>query len=332
MTATKKFTVFKGDSNGKIVEATTERTVGPDEVLIRITHSGLCGTDCHFRKAGIVLGHEGVGIVEAVGSSCTERKVGEIVGWGYIHQTCNSCHQCLSGNEIFCRSAEMYGFNNTDQGSLGTHAVWKEAYVFAIPKSLSPANAAPLMCGGATVFGAIYNHGVKATHTVGVVGIGGLGHLAVQFLSKMGCRVVVFSSTEDKRAEAMSLGASEFYPTKGVKELKVSHPLDYLLVTTSYLPNWSLYLDIMEKQGTVFPLTVANGTMEIPYSTFLQNGLTLVGSIIATRWVHNEMLEFAARHNIQAMIEEFPMSVDGITEAFDRLENGKLRYRAVLKN
>jgi D-arabinose 1-dehydrogenase-like Zn-dependent alcohol dehydrogenase len=86
MATTKKFTVFKGENDGKIVEATTERSLGPDEVLIRITHSGLCGTDCHFRKAGIALGHEGVGVVEAVGSSCTTRKVGEIVGWGYIHK------------------------------------------------------------------------------------------------------------------------------------------------------------------------------------------------------------------------------------------------------
>jgi len=244
----------------------------------------------------------------------------------------------------------MYGFHNTDQGSLGTYAVWKEAYVFAVPSSLSPANAAPLMCGGATVFAAIYNHGIKATHNVGVVGIGGLGHLAIQFLAKMGCNVIVFSSTEDKRVEAMKLGASEFYATKGVKKLEVEHLLDYLLVTSSYLPDWSLYLDIMEKQGTVFPLTIAEGSMEIPYSTFLLNGLTLIGSIVATRWVQyvfpphfscrvlpltgrsNEMLEFAARHQIQAMIEEFPMSADGITEAFDRLDNGKLRYRAVLVN
>jgi D-arabinose 1-dehydrogenase-like Zn-dependent alcohol dehydrogenase len=179
----------------------------------------------------------------------------------------------------------MFGAANTDQGSLGTHAVWKEAYLFLIPETLSPGNAAPLMCGGATVFGAIYNHGVKPTHTVGVVGIGGLGHLAIQFLAAMGCRVVVFSSTEDKREEALRLGATDFYPTKGVETLKVEHPLDYLLVTTSYLPNWSLYLDIMEKQGTVFPLTVANGTMEIPYFTFLLNGLRIVGSVVATRWV-----------------------------------------------
>ncbi|KAI5815154.1 NADP-dependent alcohol dehydrogenase [Pyronema omphalodes] len=330
--ASTKFTVFKGDCDGKIIRGTSERVVKDDEVLVRITHSGLCGTDCHFRKAGVVLGHEGVGVIESVGSRCTKRKVGDVVGWGYIHETCNSCHQCLSGNEVFCRKAQMFGDANTDQGSLGTHAVWKEAYVFLIPESISPAHAAPLMCGGATVFSAIHNYGVKSTHTVGVVGIGGLGHLAIQFLAAMGCRVVVFSSTEDKREEALRLGATEFYPTKGVESLQVEHRCDYLLVTTSYLPDWNLYLDIMEKQGTVFPLTLANGTMDIPYFTFLLNGLHIVGSVVATRWVHNEMLEFAARHNIKAMIQEFPMSEEGITEAFDKLDTGKLRYRAVLVN
>ena len=120
---------------------------------------------------------------------------------------------------------------------------------------------------------------------MGVVGIGGLGHLAIQFASKMGCNVVVFSSTEDKREEALKLGANEFYATKNVDKLEVAHKLDFLLVTTSFLPDWNLYLDVMQKQGTVFPLTVAQGDMSIPYMALLLNGLKIVGTIVSSRWV-----------------------------------------------
>ncbi|KAI5857833.1 putative NADP-dependent alcohol dehydrogenase C 2 [Tricharina praecox] len=332
MVATHNFTVFRGDNTGKIQRGTTEKRLEADEVLIRVTHSGLCGTDCHFRSSGIVLGHEGIGTVEACGENAKKYTKGDVVGWGYIHETCGSCHNCLSGREVYCATPKIFGNHAVDQGSLSTQAIWKEAYIFAIPSALNPANAAPLMCAGATVFSPLYEHGVNGTHTVGIVGIGGLGHLAIQFAAKMGCRVVVFSSTEDKRDEAMKLGANEFYATKGKTHLDVEHPLDFLLVTTSFIPSWKMYFDTMAKGGTVVALTVAQGDITIPYENILQKGLKLMGSSVASRWVHKLMLEFAARHNIQAQIEEFPMTEEGITEAFDKLDAGKLRYRAVLKN
>lgn len=179
----------------------------------------------------------------------------------------------------------MYGIHNQDQGSLATHAIWKEVYVFPIPAGMDPSDAAPLMCAGATIFAALYDHGVTATDTVGVVGIGGLGHLAIQFAAKMGCRVVVFSSTEDKREEAMKLGASEFYATKGLDKVEVEHTIDFLLVTTSYLPTWDLYLNAMTRQGTIFPLTYTDGMMNIPYMLFLSKGLKIVGCVVSSRWV-----------------------------------------------
>lgn len=179
----------------------------------------------------------------------------------------------------------MFGTDDIDQGSLGTHVVWKEDYLFLIPAEISPADAAPLMCAGATIFAALYDNNVMSTDTIGVVGIGGLGHLAIQFAAKMGCRVVVFSSTEDKREEAMKLGATDFYATRGLDKLEIPHSIDYMLVTTSYLPSWDLYLGVMTKQGTIIPFTVSSGNMEIPSTPFLFNGLKIVSSFVATRYV-----------------------------------------------
>ncbi|KAI5792021.1 chaperonin 10-like protein [Geopyxis carbonaria] len=328
----KTFTVFKGSESGAIVESQTTRTVGPEQVLVRITHSGLCGTDCHVKHLDQGLGHEGVGIVEAVGSATKRLKAGDVVGWGYVHDTCGLCQQCLSGNETFCHDRQMYQFANLDQGSLGTHAVWLERFLFLLPSGLSPAHAAPLMCGGATVFTPLFTMGVKATDTVGVVGIGGLGHLAIQFAAKMGCRVVVFSSTDSKRAEAMALGATEFYATRGKTTLDVKHRVNVLLTTTSQQPDWGMMLGVMEMQGKVFPLGLSHGDLNMPYAPIIAHGLSIVGCVVATRYVHNEMLKFAARHDVKPIIEEFPMSVEGIEAAYDKLENGHIRYRAVLKN
>lgn len=155
------------------------------------------------------------------------------------------------------------------------------------------------------------------------------GHLAIQFASKMGCRVIVLSGTEKKKDEAMKLGAHEFVATKGAKELKVSHPLNRLLVTTSAQPDWSLIMPIMAPGATIYPLSVAQGNFEIPYMPLLMNGITVQGSIVASRYIQNRMLEFAALHNIKPMIEKFPMTVQGVEQAIERLEKGEMRYRGV---
>lgn len=130
----------------------------------------------------------------------------------------------------------MYGGADLDQGSLGSHAVWKEDFLFHIPDAIADEYAAPLMCGGATVFNALRMYDSQPTDRIGIIGMGGLGHLAIQFAAKMGCEVVVFSGTDSKKQEAMQLGATGFYATKGVQELSIGKPLDRLLVTTSFVP------------------------------------------------------------------------------------------------
>lgn len=150
----------------------------------------------------------------------------------------------------------MYGSADLDQGSFASHAVWNQNFVYHVPDALESVHAAPLMCGGATVFNALHLHGLKPSDRVGVIGVGGLGHLAIQFAAKMGCTVAVFSGSDSKKDEAMKLGATEFYAVKGVEsgeELKkiVKAEIEYLLVTTSSQPDWSMYQPIMASGGTI---------------------------------------------------------------------------------
>ncbi|KAL3479578.1 chaperonin 10-like protein [Aspergillus californicus] len=324
------FTVFKGQGSGNPVKSTTtkpDELIG-DNVLLRVTASGVCGTDLHYRKADIVLGHEGVGVVEAVGPTARFLKKGDRVGWGYEVDSCGGCLECLQGSETYCAEREMYGNKNLDQGSFASHAVWREAFLHKIPDNMSDLVAAPMQCGGATVFSAL--SGVKSSDTVGIIGIGGLGHLAIQFAAKMGCRVVVLSGSERKREEAMRLGAHEFVATKGTTELSVTRPLDRLLVTAAVPPNWDLLVPILAPRSAIYPLTVNGGNFEIPYMSLILNGITVVGSLVASRGVHRQMLDFAAQHQIEAIVETFPMTEEGIQTAMNKLERGEVYYRAVL--
>ncbi|KAK4552623.1 hypothetical protein LTR86_010267 [Recurvomyces mirabilis] len=325
------FTVFKGTKNDGIQEIKTEKPeLKGDQVLLKVTASGLCGTDLHYKAGDMVLGHEGVGIIEETGPDVKFMKKGDRVGWGYEHDCCGHCQQCLKGNETYCPERAMYGFADLDQGSFAHGAVWREAFLFPIPEGMSDEVAAPLQCGGATVFNALHNFDTQPTETVGIMGVGGLGHLAIQFAAKMGCRVVVLSGSDRKKDEAMKLGAHEFIATKNVKELKLSKPLDRLLVTTSAQPDWDLILPIMAPGATIHPLSVDEGKFAIPYMPLILNGLRVQGSVVASRYIHNRMLSFAAQHKIAPILEKFPMTKEGINQAMEKLEKGEMRYRAVL--
>ncbi|KAF7973451.1 hypothetical protein HWV62_15156 [Athelia sp. TMB] len=323
-----EYTVYKGSKQG-IVESTSRvESLGPYDVLIRITHSGVCGTDEHFKEKDMVLGHEGIGVVQEVGERVTFFKIGQRAGWGYQHDSCGRCKQCLTGSETFCPKRHFYGLTELDQGSFATHAVWKESFLFDIPDGLDSLDAAPLMCAGGTVFNAL-SHGVQSTHRVGIVGVGGLGHLCIMFAAKMGCEVVVFSQTDSKKEEALKLGATEFVATKGLTKLNIEK-LDHLLVTTSVQPDWDMFARAMAPQGTIYPMTVSDDRLSFPYATLIAQGLRIQGVIIPARNVQNKMLLFAARHGIKPITQTFPLSVAGAEEALRLLDEGKIRYRAVL--
>jgi len=326
------FTVYKGSKDGSIQKSqTTKGELKGDQVLVRITASGLCGTDEHYRTTDMVLGHEGAGVVEEVGPEVQYLKKGARVGWGYEVNACGHCEMCLTGRDTFCPEREMYGIANFDQGSFATHAVWREAFLHQIPDNISDKDAAPLMCGGATVYNALRMYDIQPTDRVGVMGVGGLGHLAIQFASKMGCDVVVFSGTESKKEEAMKLGATEFIAMKGKKELDIGErKINALLVTTSAQPDWELILPAMAPDSTIFPLTVSMDDFKIPYMPMILNGLRIQGSCVAARYHHRKMLQFASQHNIKPIIQQFPLNQEGITEAMQTLNDGKMRYRGVL--
>ncbi|CAK1356685.1 alcohol dehydrogenase [Cercospora beticola] len=324
------FTVYKGGKDGKVTKATTEKgELERDQVLVRVTASGLCGTDLHYRTADMALGHEGVGVIEDVGPQVTYMKKGDRVGWGYLHNSCGHCQECLRGNETYCPERAMYAMANTDQGSFASHAVWREAYLFKIPDSLSDEAAAPLMCGGATVFNALHAYNAQPTETVAVMGVGGLGHLAIQFAAKMGTNVIVISRSDSKKEEALKLGAHEFVATKDVDQIKTSRPINRLLVTTSAQPDWQKILPALAPGATIHPLSVDENDFRIPYMPLLAYGLTVQGSVVASRYIHQRMLDFAALHKIEPILEKYPLNEKSINEAMDKLNEGNVRYRGV---
>lgn len=236
----------------------------------------------------MVLGHEGVGVVEALGPDCRSLHKGDRVGWGYEHDSCGHCRQCLTGTEQYCDGRQMYAAADLDQGSFASHAVWREAFLFKIPDELTDEEAAPFQCAGATVWTALMAYNTRPTETVGIMGVGGLGHIAIQFARAMGARVVVLSGSNSKKDEAVRLGAHEFIATRGLKELKVARKLDRLLVTTSAQPDWNLLMPIMAAGSTIHPLSVASGDFSIPYMAMLASGITVQGSVVAARQMHKD--------------------------------------------
>ncbi|KAK7434379.1 hypothetical protein VKT23_020223 [Stygiomarasmius scandens] len=323
---------FRGTPTGEIVQKTITYTeLAPDEVIIKVTLSGLCFTDIHMASQDIALGHEGVGIVQAAGPACKTIKVGDRVGWGYPNKSCGSCELCLHGDDSYCADAEWYGRSNFDTGSLSSIAKRKEEWLFKIPDEIRDEDAAPLMCGGATVWSALIRN-CKCYDRVGILGIGGLGHIAIQFLAKMGCDVVVFSSSPSKREEALSLGASEFHCVKDVKnygELGV-RPIDKMIISSSAKAPFEEFYPVMKIRSAVIPLTVAFGDLVAPYVQTVWTGMSINGSSLSPRYDQQKMLDFAARNKIHVIAEKFPMTLEGVNAAFEKLKSGEMRYRGVI--
>ncbi|KAJ6111516.1 GroES-like protein [Penicillium sp. IBT 18751x] len=329
-----EFKVFRGTPSGDIVETVTQvPALVKDQVLISVTHSGVCGTDEHYLRSGIALGHEGAGIVKELGPDAKKLKIGDRVGWGYVNGGCGTCPSCLDGFHIRCEgpSPQVYGQGFLDSGSFATSAVRSEAFLHVIPEGLSSASAAPLMCGGITVWSALTVGGVKPSDTVGIVGVGGLGHLGIQFAKAMGCEVVVFSTTDSKKDQAMELGASHFVSTRGKSELIVPKKLNHLLVTTSQTPDWDLFMPIMAAGATIFPMTATDfeAKLTIPYMQFLVKGMRLM-SAMPTTASYGLMLEFASRNGISPVIDRDELTADGIVRSMEKLRMGRTRYRGVL--
>ena len=233
-----------------------------------------------------------------------------------------------------CQKApKQFGLANSDQGSFSTGAVWDSRFVFKIPESMASEDAAPLMCGGWTVWNALIGYNVKPTDHIGIIGIGGLGHLAIQFANKLGCEVTAFSGTESKKTEALSLGAHHFVATKDAKELKVARPLNQLIITTNMHIDWALYHPLLAGRATVFPLQIPENMgdpLSVPHMPFLIKSINVIYSTNGRHDEYDSLLAFAALHKIKPIVEKFPMTTDGIEMCIKKLESGKMRYRGVL--
>ncbi|CRG89049.1 hypothetical protein PISL3812_06084 [Talaromyces islandicus] len=344
------FVVYRGAPDGSIIETVTSLTDRPlvnDEVYVRVTHSGVCGSDLHCLPLRIALGHEGIGIVEELGPNVKRLQIGDRVGWGFITDTCGSCSACLAGKLFLCESSRAYGpTGDHNSGSFATGAIRRESFLFKIPDTISSERAAPLMCGGATVWAPLFLHDVKPNEIVGIVGIGGVGHLAIQFARAIGCTVIAFSQTESKEQQSLELGASKFLATKGkgVKELlndlqqkgpdnKTGRDfrLHHLIVTTSEMPDWNVFFPLIRNGATIFPMTGTDfeKKLEIPHMQFLLRGIKVI-SALPDRQSYPDMLDFAASHGIHPIVEVAPMSVEGVTKSIQRLKDGLVRYRVVL--
>lgn len=236
--AGKEYTLYRA-VDGKLVATTAKiPKLGPHDALVRITHSGVCHTDEVFFNGGanMALGHEGVGVVEEIGSSVNNLSVGERVGGGFLKNSCGHCKYCTSGREISCYNRVIFGEGDLDNGTFSQYFVANDSFLYKIPEGLSSEHAAPLQCAGATVYSAL-----KATVTpdkrVGIYGIGGLGHLAIQFASELGAETIVYSTTADKEAEARGFGASEFHLIKDMYDTATA-PIDVLVITGTHYPDW----------------------------------------------------------------------------------------------
>ncbi|KAK6714774.1 hypothetical protein SNK04_005706 [Fusarium graminearum] len=318
-----EYTVYRsGDGNGGFTPTTVKvPTLGPHDILVRITHSGVCHTDITFCQMGapIALGHEGVGIVEAVGSLVTQFNVGDRAGGGFHRDACGHCKYCLSGKDIYCYNRVIFGEGDFDNGTFGKYYIGKETYLHKIPEGLASEHAAPLQCAGATVYAAL-----KATVTpekrVGILGIGGLGHLAIQYANKMGADVIIYSTSTSKETEARQLGAKEFHLLDNMFD-DVKAPIDVLVICGTKYPDWDRVMakEFLARDGVIVPLAApVHGPLSLP----------LVGS----RNVHDEMLEFSARHGIKPMVQIFKHEgAETIREVFELVQMNEMRYRAVLE-
>ncbi|MCW8451904.1 NADPH-dependent aldehyde reductase Ahr [Legionella quinlivanii] len=310
--------------------------IGADQVDIKVESCGICHSDLAmidnewgFSNYPIVPGHEVIGMVKAVGEHVKNLKIGQRVGLGWFSGSCMHCHRCLSGNHNLCGTAE--------QTIIGRHGGFADTvrcnseWAIALPDTIDAKNAGPLFCGGITVFNPIVQFEVSPTHRVGVIGIGGLGHLALQFLNKWGCEVTAFSSSPGKEAEAREMGAHHVVNSKDPKAIEaLAGQLDFIMNTTNANLDWSAYINALAPHGRFHTVGVTSAPIPAQSMQLIMAQRSISGSPLGSPATIEDMLQFCARHNIMPMTEHFAMK--DVNKALDHLRSGKARYRIVLDN
>ncbi|WP_419877516.1 alcohol dehydrogenase AdhP [Brevibacillus centrosporus] len=312
--------------------------VGYGEVLVKIKTCGVCHTDLHAAhgdwpvkpKLPLIPGHEGVGVVEKLGEGVTSLKLGDRVGIPWLFSACGECDYCLTGWETLCQQQQNGGYSV--DGAYAEYCVAPAAYVARIPNELSDVDAAPILCAGVTTYKALKVANVKPGEWVAIYGIGGLGHVALQYAKAMGYNVVAVDIHKEKLELAKELGAdvtvnsSEVDPVEAIQE-KVGGVHGAVSVAVTKKAFEQAYKSV-RRGGSLVVVGLPNAELPIPIFDTVLNGVTVKGSIVGTRKDMQEALDFAARGKVRAIIETQPL--DKINEVLERMEKGQINGRVVL--
>jgi len=310
--------------------------LGPHEVEVKITHCGVCHSDVHLidndwglSKYPFIPGHEIVGTVTGVGSAVIDRKLGERVGIGWQADSCGICEWCRQGDEHLCAKAQptCIGRNGGYADAIRVNS----KFAIPVPEGMDSENVAPLLCGGITVYSPLKNWLARPSSRVGVVGIGGLGHMGLQFARAFGCEVTAFSTSKDKEAEARELGAHNFVNTRENGEIKkAAGSLDLILSTVSADQDFQSFVGLLRPKGTLVVLGASPSPMQIAAFSLIGGQKAIAGSPSGSPRDLHEMLGVAARHKVKAITEKFAMK--DANKAVEKVKKNQVRYRAVLAN
>jgi uncharacterized zinc-type alcohol dehydrogenase-like protein len=316
-----------------VLESVDPGPLGVEDVEIAVDHCGLCHSDLSILNNdwGIsqypaILGHEVVGRVSAAGPDAKGAQVGQRVGVGWFSASCMHCRQCMSGSHHLCPQAQFTIVGH--RGGFASHIRSHWAWAIPLPENLNFAEAGPLLCGGITVFAPLARH-ARPTDRVGIIGIGGLGHMAVKFAAACGCDVTAFTSSERKFEEAKGFGANHVVSSKDSAAIqKLGGSLDLLISTVNAKLDWDALIGTLAPNGRLHVVGAVPEPIPVAAFSLIMQQRSISGSPSDSPVAIETMLDFAARHNISPQTEHFPMS--RINEAFDRLESGKARYRIIL--
>lgn len=307
--------------------------LGAEDVEVAISHCGICHSDVHIIDGDwghhhpAVAGHEVVGTVAALGSNVKSLQIGQRVGIGWQSGSCMECEWCIRGETNLCPNS--LATCKDRPGGFADRIRVDARFAFPIPDALDSVNAAPLLCGGITVYAPLAHFGVRPSDRVGVIGIGGLGHLAVQFAAKMGCEVTAFSTSPSKEAEARTLGAHHFINSKDDAQMKAARrSLDFIISTVNVNLDWDSYIKVLRPDGMLCFVGALSDPIQISTGLLLGNRRSVSGSPIGSRAQMQEMLDFAARHQVVAQTELLPMAE--INTALDKVRRNEARYRMVV--
>ena len=332
-----KVNAFAASDAGKTLEKFTYELpeIGLEELDIKVHYCGICHSDLSMlnnewgmTQYPFVPGHEVVGEVVRVGKEVKNLNVGDLVGLGWNAASCMHCNQCMGGDHHLC--GEVQGTIVGRHGGFADTVRCHWSWAIVLPKGTDIQKAGPLFCGGITVFNPIILAGVQPTDKVGVIGIGGLGHMALKFLNAWGCEVVAFSSNPAKKEQILKMGATKVVNSRDPEELEaIQGTLNFILNTTNVTLDWNAYLMTLAPKGRFHNVGAVLEPMAIPAFTLLMGEKSVAGSPLGSPALTRTMMEFCVRHDIYPIVEEFPLS--DVNAAMKHLEEGKARYRVVLK-